>query len=1125
MCGIVGYIGARSAQGVLVGGLRRLEYRGYDSAGIAVLNDKPGSRPKVSLQVKKRKGKLHALEAFLKDRPLKGNTGIGHCLHPQTLVCLTDGRTIPISDVQDNDEVMVVGLKALECRNGKTVKVFSHPSPPFLYQVKTPYFSFKCTGEHRIFVGEECGAVRKKPVKEIRDELIAMPKVIPYSKNKPQPLKIVKQEFHYLLTGQTRKLLKRARLKKGLSLVKASRAAKVGKLYIERLEKGSRLSAEGERLGRILNTYDVPGAISSFKLCNFKTNNITFPLRTNKDLMQIIGYHTGDGFAWKRMIRYKDADKDVVDVYKGLYEKVFGFKNIVIHERKGHSMFRVNSKFLVDWFAENFNESFLSAKDKDLPSFLSGLPEDHVAAFLRGLYDAEGSVTLKGRQLCLSMTGQNAIERAQLLLLRFGVLATYVHKNKRKRRWNDIYSLLVSDKKSLRNFHEKIGFSADKKQKRLLKLISSMKGLTVKHFPTPLRFKAITPYLKKYKIKEKGKPYQRITEFRLKKIVKCLKENPQTEDDPQLQVAIENIDKFIHSDIVWVQPEIKKIPSDTDRVYDLEVDDYHNFIGNGILQHNSRWATHGIPNTRNAHPHADCTRKIALVHNGIIENYEELKEALIKEGHKFLSETDTEVLVHLVEKFYKGRLEDAVRQTLKKVRGAYAIAVISTDEPGKLVGARQGSPLVAATGKDEGFLASDIPALLDYTNEVILLDDGEIVTLQGGQAKVTNLKTANPIKKKKMQVNWDVSAAEKEGYPHFMLKEIHEQPHAIANTLMGRISDKKDAIILPELEPLKKILSSMRKLVIISCGTAWHAGLVGKYMIEQCARIPVEVDISSEFRYRDPIIDDKTLILAITQSGETADTLAGIREAKSRGAKILSICNVLGSSIPRESHAVLYTHAGPEMAVASTKAYTCQLAVLYLLTLYLAKLRGTLPAAQIKQMIAGLEKIPQSIEKVLEDKKVILQCARRYYRSFGFLYLGRALNFPTALEGALKIKEISYMHAEGYGAGEMKHGPIALINPHLPVVCIAPESHVHDKMLSNIQEIKARKGIVISIATVTDKLISHHSNHVIYIPKVRELFSPLLTVIPLQLLAYYIAAKRGCDIDQPKNLAKSVTVE
>ncbi len=538
-----------------------------------------------------------------------------------------------------------------------------------------------------------------------------------------------------------------------------------------------------------------------------------------------------------------------------------------------------------------------------------------------------------------------------------------------------------------------------------------------------------------------------------------------------------------------------------------------------------RWATHGIPNAANAHPHTDCKNKIALVHNGIIENYEPLKEQLLAQGHKFRSQTDTEVLVHLIENAYKGNLESAVKEALRKVRGTYAIAVITSDEPGKIVGAKCGSPLIVGETENESFLASDMPALLDYTNEFMLLDDGDIATLTARGVKIESLNTKGVVQKEKIKVNWSADQAEKEGFAHFMLKEIHEQPKAISGTLMGRISEKKDAVILPELKPLQSVLSSLEKIVIVSCGTAWHAGLVAKYALERLTRIPVEVDVASEFRYREPIVNERTLVVAITQSGETADTLAGLREAKHRGAKILSICNVLGSSIPRESDVVIYTHAGPEIAVASTKAYTSQLAVLYLLTLYLARLKNTLAASKIKQLLAELQSVPGKIEQILKDNKVILTCAKRYNHSFGFLYLGRAFNFPTALEGALKIKEISYIHAEGYGAGEMKHGPIALINPHLPVICIAPESHVHEKMLSNIQEIKARKGIVISIATTGDKLIEHHSNHVIYIPKINEIFSPFLTVVPLQLLAYHIAVKRGCDVDQPKNLAKSVTVE
>ena len=541
----------------------------------------------------------------------------------------------------------------------------------------------------------------------------------------------------------------------------------------------------------------------------------------------------------------------------------------------------------------------------------------------------------------------------------------------------------------------------------------------------------------------------------------------------------------------------------------------------------TRWATHGVPNERNAHPHWDCSKRIALVHNGIIENYEELKDELIKEGHHFRSQTDSEVLAHLIEKYYSGDLEKAVRLALKQARGAYAIVAISRDEPDRIVGARLGSPLILGLGKGENFFASDIPALLNYTKRIVFLNEGDCALLRRDGYKITTLE-GKEAKRPATQVDWDASQAEKSGYPHFMLKEIFEQPQAMRKTLISRIAPGKTAVLLPELGRLKEYLKKLNKIQIISCGTAWHAGLIGKYLLEGYARIPTEVDISSEYRYRRPLVGKATLVIAITQSGETADTLAGVKEARANGAKVLAICNVVGSSIARESDAVIYTHAGPEIAVASTKAYTAQLSVLYLLTFYLAGLKGLASAAKLKKLLSGLADLPQLADRILHDKslnRVIEQCARRYYHSVGFLYLARSINFPNALEGALKIKEISYIHAEGYGAGEMKHGPIALINDKLPVVCIATQSPVYHKMLSNIQEIKARRGIIISIASAGDKTIERHSSHVIYVPKTEELFSPVLTVIPLQLLAYRIAVRRGCDVDQPKNLAKSVTVE
>jgi glutamine---fructose-6-phosphate transaminase (isomerizing) len=545
--------------------------------------------------------------------------------------------------------------------------------------------------------------------------------------------------------------------------------------------------------------------------------------------------------------------------------------------------------------------------------------------------------------------------------------------------------------------------------------------------------------------------------------------------------------------------------------------------GNIGVSH-SRWATHGIPSQRNAHPHTDCSGMIAVVHNGIIENYEDLKEELIKEGHKFRSDTDTEVIPHLIEKFYKNDLIAAVRAALKRLKGSFALGIISSHAPDQLIAARMGSPVVLGIGKGENYIASDIPALLKYTKDVVFIEDNEVVVLTKDDISISTLDGVK-INRAPVRITWDITHAQKGGYKHFMLKEIYEQPSVISNMLQLRLGEHKGRVYFKELALSENDIRTVDKISIVACGTAYHAGLTGRYILERLTGIAVDVDVSSEFRYRNPILNDKTLLLAISQSGETADTLAGIREARKKGAKVLSLVNVLGSTMTRESDGVIYTHAGPEIGVASTKAYTAQLSVLYLLGVYLGSLRGTIDAHTVSALLGEMAALPGHISTILNDTKIIKRICHKHKNKNCFLYLGRNSNFPNALEGALKLKEISYLHAEGYGAGEMKHGPIALIDKTMPVVCIAPASPVYDKMISNIQEIKARGGIVISIATEGDKHIEAHSDYVIYIPKIHELFSPVLAVVPLQLLAYYVAAANKRDVDQPRNLAKSVTVE
>ena len=548
----------------------------------------------------------------------------------------------------------------------------------------------------------------------------------------------------------------------------------------------------------------------------------------------------------------------------------------------------------------------------------------------------------------------------------------------------------------------------------------------------------------------------------------------------------------------------------------------------------TRWATHGRPTEENAHPHRDCTGQYVVVHNGIIENYLELKEGLQREGHKFATETDTEVVAHLVEKYAKDLpFEEAVRKTLKALRGIYSLVFLSAKDPQKLIAARIGPPSVIGLGEGEYFVASDIPALLEHTRKIFFLADGDVAVLTRNGVCVTDLD-GKPVERPAQYVSWDPIMAEKGGYKHFMQKEIFEQPRAVRDTLLGRISQDTGKVFLDEMQITEQHFRQFQSVRIVACGTSWHAALTGKFMLERLARIPVEVDYGSEFRYRDPIVDAKTLTVCISQSGETADTLAAQREAKQKGSPTLAICNVMGSMITREAAGTILTHAGPEIGVASTKAFSAQIAALLLLASYMGQIRGKLSPDDARNLMLEFTQIPHKMETVLQAEEAGLfeNLARQFFRQSDFLYLGRGIHYPIALEGALKLKEISYIHAEGYPSGEMKHGPNALIDENLPVVVLATRDEsdpasmtLYEKSVSNIKEVKARDGIVIAVVTKGDHLAREATDFLIELPLAPELLSVLLEIVPLQLLAYHIAVRRGCDVDQPRNLAKSVTVE
>ena len=603
---------------------------------------------------------------------------------------------------------------------------------------------------------------------------------------------------------------------------------------------------------------------------------------------------------------------------------------------------------------------------------------------------------------------------------------------------------------------------------------------------------------------------------------------------PVVPVLIEGLRRMEYrgydsAGVAVVSPEGISLRRSAGKLANLEqairVDPVEGLYGVG----HTRWATHGRPTEENAHPHRDCTGRIVVVHNGIIENYLELKKELQSQGHEFKTETDTEIVAHLVEREMRDDgLENAVRRALAYMRGMFAIVLVSVEDPEKIVAVRNGPPIVIGLGKDEFFVASDIPAILAHTRDVVFLGDEELAVITRSGVQFTDYQ-GRAVSKTTQRVLWDPIAAEKGGHKHFMLKEIYEQPTAARDTILGRVSLDRGQIFLEDLNISEDTLRSVQKVSIIACGTSWHAALVGKYLIEALAQVPVEVDYGSEYRYRNPIVAANELAIVITQSGETADTLAALREAKRKGAHSLAICNVVGSMATREAEGTVYTHAGPEIGVASTKAFTSQLVALQLLALYMAQVRATLTPTQIRNHIEELLQMPQTLEHAIKASAVMEKVAERFYNRSDFLYLGRGINYPIALEGALKLKEISYIHAEGYPAGEMKHGPIALIDEQMPVVAIAPNDHVFEKMIGNVQEAKARGGSVIALTTEGDSrmaaVLDPQNDVFVPLPATTALLTPLVMTVPLQLLAYHIAVRRGCDVDQPRNLAKSVTVE
>jgi glucosamine--fructose-6-phosphate aminotransferase (isomerizing) len=849
--------------------------------------------------------------------------------------------------------------------------------------------------------------------------------------------------------------------------------------------------------------------------------------------MQLNGYFIGDGHAHERCLRWKDQRRNVLERYQMIVASQFGLEGRIVQLPHVQAwLLEINSLEMSRWFREHFVE-----KREDFFARLGQQSDELLGSFLRGLFDAEGYVADAAGQVALCMTDLKLVRRVQQWLLRFGIICSlYTIPPKTQHRRVKAYAgLFISSAQAMRLFAQTIDFSAaDKQEKLRMLLLRKCADRARVSKSIPINKRSLRRWLA-----ELGVPASRLiagdneylSETHAQNLVETLANYPQAR---QAQALLQ---RYLDGDVVFQEVQkVREVAASSPYVYDLEVPAAENFIANGVISHNSRWATHGRPTEENAHPHRDCSGRIVVVHNGIIENYLELKRELQNQDHAFQTETDTEVVAHLIEKHLSrdaaGGLETAFRRALAELRGIYAIVAMSADEPDKLVSARLGPPIVVGLGDGEYFVASDIPALLPYTRDIFFLGDNEIVTLTRGGVRVTDGQGAE-IEPQVQRINWDPIQAEKGGFKHFMLKEIYEQPRAIRDTTQGRVSLDTGRVFLDTMAIDRAEFGRFTDIKIAACGTAWHAAMVAKYLIEELARVPVEIDYASEFRYRNPILSPTTLMMVISQSGETADTLAALREAKGKGCRSLAICNVQGSMMTREADCTVYTHAGPEIGVASTKAFTSQMVAAYIFALFLAQERGTLDDEKLKWHARHLSELPVKVEKLLNNPEIDYEeLSKKFVLSTDFLYLGRGINFPIALEGALKLKEISYIHAEGYAAGEMKHGPNALIDSRLPVVVINTldpndeKSRLrYEKTISNIQEVKARDGIVVAVVTEGDKDTRESASYAIEVPPSSELLSPALAAVPLQLLAYHIAVRRGCDVDQPRNLAKSVTVE
>ncbi len=1086
MCGIIGCVSNEAVAPILLQGLKHLEYRGYDSAGAATIDS-------ARIVVRKGAGKVNEIERKHRISSLPGSTGLAHCLHPDTLVQMSDGGVTRIEDLPETCEVVSVDTDTLKVGTAKATK-FRHRSPPFLLRVRTGSSSLLCSESHKMFVSRD-GEIMECAANEInKDDLLIRPKAFGIAGASahllPVPIK------RYVVVGPVaRSMIKEAVKRSKQTRLELAHLAGISSSYLDHVLRGDR-SVRKEVIDELQEVLSVNLDTDIKPVSHSHGKPVTLPEATSPALIQLVAYILGDGHVYPRMVRIKDADPQLISHYAGLFSEIFGISARVkkLREARAYALL-ASSTALSRWLVLNFT--------RDTGEFIASvgrMTDAEVASFIQGIFDAEGTVSLKSKQILIRMTDERLIRTLQFLMLRFGIQSSFgVHK-RQKRNWKTAFSLSISDKEDTIKFLEVIGTASVAKREKITRIIAPRKGLAFSKITVPLPKETLRQAASGLGIGKYLKGGKFLDQLTVAKIWQQARERTNV-GGSQLVTLLR---RYLEGEILFERVKaVTKEPSDTPFLYDLEVAGTHSFVANCLVSHNSRWATHGGVTDRNAHPQTSCREGVAIVHNGIIENYVELRKDLRSKGHVFKSETDSEVIAHLIEQEYK-KLNDPTRATIsaaKELIGQYAFAAIFQDRPGVITGARKDAPLLIGVAEGKKFIASDVLAFIEHTDRTIFLDNLEVAEVTRDSVRIFKLN-GKEVKRKPTQVAWELSDLSKLDYAHYTLKEIHEQPRTVINA--GLQNEER-------LEEFLTSIERARSVFITGAGSSYHAGLILKHGLNRDGKLRPDAILAGEFKEHLQFVDGNSVVIVLSQSGETADVLEAVRGAKGKGAKIVSIVNAAGSTLARESEVTLLLNCGPEIGVAATKSFTAQVVVCNLIVDRLGdRKNGTKPS-----------ELGRLVEESLGAEPAIKRLASQYKDRPDFYFVARGLHYPVAMEGALKLKELAYIHAEGMPASELKHGTLALIEKGTPVVVINPEGETHSDTLSNAEELKARGAVIIGISDKSSDVYTHF----VKIPTSSAKILPILEVIPLQLLAYYAAVERRNDPDYPRNLAKSVTVK